>query len=378
MEQFYKNRNYPFIIAIWFVILLSTSCKKDDPVADPNQATIDRLKLAADSVIKNTTIPGLVALVVDHQKGINWLYAAGVSNTLTKAPMDVNHTFRIASNTKTFTGTLLLQLVDEGKIRLNDKLSEYFPQYPKSDSITIKMLCNMSSGINAYETDEWMNAVKANPLRVWAPGELADFAFSQPFLFSPGTGYQYINSNTIILGMIIEQVTGNTLESEITNRIINPLQLTNTAFHTSGTDLPGNHGRGYDFEEFGVTGDVTESYDLSMMWAAGSVHSTPRELQAYVEALVKGRFLSDTLQQRRLNDMITTSTISKYGLCLARLTSFYGHNGEVWGYTSSMWHSPKHDCTIIIYYNCDRISIYNPDNLAGKFLIILYGSIDNA
>jgi len=123
-----------------------------------------------------------VALVVDHQKGINWLYAAGVSNTQTRAPMDVNHTFRIASNTKTFTGTVLLQLVDEGKIRLNDKLSEYFPQYPKSDSITIKMLCNMSSGMNAHETDEWMNAVKANLLRVWAPGELADLAFSSLFI----------------------------------------------------------------------------------------------------------------------------------------------------------------------------------------------------
>lgn len=373
------KKNLLLLPATLLIIGISViSCKKNDTAADPNQATIDRLKLAADSVIKNTTIPGLVALVVDHQKGINWLYAAGVSNTQTRAPMDVNHTFRIASNTKTFTGTVLLQLVDEGKIRLNDKLSEYFPQYPKSDSVTIKMLCNMSSGINAYETDEWMNAVKANPLRVWAPGELADFAFSQPFLFSPGTGYRYTNSNTIILGMIIEQVTGNTLETEITNRIIKPLQLINTAFHTSGTELPGNHGRGYDFEEFGVTGDVTESYDLSNNWAAGSINSTPLELQTYVEAMVKGRFLSDTLQQRRLNDMITTGAISKYGLCLAKLTSFYGHNGEVWGYTSSMWHSVKHDCTIIIYYNCDLMSKYNPDNLAGKFLIILYGSIDNA
>ncbi|MEI6050375.1 MAG: serine hydrolase domain-containing protein [Bacteroidota bacterium] len=370
-----KKNQLTFVSVLLFTVFSLISCKKESAI-DPNQPFIDQLKLAADSVIQNTQVPGLVALVVDHKRGIDWLYAAGVSNKETNAPMDVNHTFRIASNTKTFTGTVLLQLVDEGKIRLNDKLSKYFPLYPKADSITIKMLCNMTSGIYAYEIEEWTNAVKANPLRVWAPHEFADFAFSQPFFFSPGTGWQYANTNTIILGMIIEQVTGNTLESEITNRIIKPLKFTNTAFHTSGSDLPGNHGRGYDFEQLEVTGDVTESYDFSMMWAAGAVHSTPRELQTYIEELVKGRFLSDTLQQRRLNDMITTSPISKYGLCLANLTSFYGHNGEVWGYTSSMWHSIKHDCTIIIYYNCDRMSTHNPDNLAGKFLIILYGSLD--
>lgn len=372
LKSFFTRLSLIIIVAVSF-----NSCKKES-IPDPNQPLIDQMKAVTDSIIENTRVPGIVALVVDHKKGINWLYAAGVSNTQTGAPMDVNHTFRIASNTKTFTGTVLLQLVDEGVIRLNDKLSAYFPQYPKSDSITIKMLCNMSSGINAYETDEWMNAVKANPLRVWTPSELAGLAFSQPFLFSPGTGYQYSNSNTIILGMIIEQVTGKTLESEVENRIIKPLQLNNTAFHTSGTELPGNHGRGYDFEEFGVTGDVTELYDLSNNWAAGSVHSTPCELQSYVEALVKGRFLSDTLQQRRLNDMITIDPYSKYGLCLHKLASFYGHNGEVWGYTSMMRYSLKHDCTIIIYYNCDRMSTNNPDSLFGKFLLILYGSYENS
>ncbi len=374
-----KKYKLTLISILLFMVFSFISCRKET-VTDPNQPLIDQLKLAADSVIKNTPVSGLVALVVDHKRGINLLYAAGVSNKETNAPMDVNHTFRIASCTKTFTLTVLLQLVDEGKVSLNDKLSKYYPEYQASDSITVLMLSNMTSGVSDYFNDDrWQNSMKTTPLRVWNPKEFADMSFSHPLDFRPGNGYRYSNVNTIIIGMIIEKVTGNTLESEIGNRIINPLQLVNSGFITNGTQLPGNHGRGYDFGELDLTGDFTESFDLSNCWAAGSVYTTPRELQIFIERLVKGGFLSDSLQYRRLNnDFSDISQIQSYGIGISKLASFYGHNGIIWGYLTSMYYSPSKDCTVIIYYNLCQPSSHVPDNLFGKFLLILYGSYLNA
>ncbi|NCA76801.1 MAG: class A beta-lactamase-related serine hydrolase [Alphaproteobacteria bacterium] len=361
------------LLFLMFVTLLSCSKKEEQPT-DPNQPYIDKMKSACDSVINNTPVPGLVALVVDNKKGIDWIYAAGVSDKVTGAPMDVNHTFRIASNTKTFTGTVLLQLVDEGKISLSDPLSKFFPEYPHSDSITVTMLANMSSGIFDYFDDEqWVNTIKNDPMHVWSPGEIVALAFSHPLLFTPGTQFKYTNTNTFLLGMIIEQVTGNLLETEITNRIIRPLGLLKTGFLPSGAGFPGPHGRGYDFGELGVTGDVTESYDISNTWAAGAVYSTPRELQKYIERLVEGGFLSDSLQDHRLNkDFQYMNPIRSYGLCLSKLETFYGHNGIVWGYVSSMYHSHERQCTVIIYYNLSQPATQLPDNLFGKFCRILY------
>ncbi|MFA6127174.1 MAG: serine hydrolase domain-containing protein [Bacteroidales bacterium] len=370
-----KKNLFFFTAIVLSGALLISSCKHD-PGPDPNQEQIDQMKTVTDSIIANTHVPGIVALVVDHKKEINWLYAAGLSDIPAKAPMNANYTFRVGSNTKTFVGTVLLQLVNEGKIQLNDRLSKYYPDYPKSDSITITMLCNMTSGIFNYtDAEEWVAQANDDPFRVWTPKELVDLGMSKDFYFQPGTGWTYSNTNTFIIGMIIEKITGHTLQSEIENRIIKPLQLTNTGFITSGPDLPGLHGRGYYSGEYVENEDMTEAFDLSWAWAAGSVYSTPRELQKYVETLVWGGFLPDSLQHRRLNDMINIAEGIDYGLCLARRGTFYGHNGGMPGFTSSMYHSNERDCTVIIYFNCDieAPEPIVPDMLLVRFLNILYG-----
>lgn len=362
------------LLLLVFPFLLVNGCKKD-PAPDPNADLIAQLKAVTDSVIQapNLHIPGVVALVVDHTKGINWLYKAGVSDIPQNLPMDENYTFRIGSNTKTMTGTVLLQLVDEGKLRLEDTLSKYFPTFPRADSITIKMLCNMTSGYYNYSTaPEFTDTLSANPTKVLLPMDLLNFAFAHDFYFPVGTGFHYSNTNTIILGMLIEQLTDQDLKTEITNRIYAPLALQNTGFLTSGTELPGTHGRGY-YEGSYVEGrDVTEMFDISWGWAAGSAYSTPFELQKYVERMVGGGYLSDSLQQRRLTDMVEFAA-GGYGLCLVRRGTFYGHNGGCPGFTSSMYHSIDKNCTVIIYFNC-QIDAYIPDNLFLRYVNIMYGA----
>lgn len=369
----FSNMKKNIFIRLTVLILAAfslASCDKE-PKIDQNQLFIDKMKAVTDSIIQNTHVPGIVALVVDHKRDIDWLYAAGYSDIPSKLPMDGSNIFRIASNTKTFTGTVLLQLVDEGKLSLSDKLSKFYPDFPNAESITIAMLCNMSSGINDYTGNPvWQNIASLNPSKVWTPAEIVNLAFAEEFSFNPGSGWQYSNTNTIILGMIIEKLTGNTLESEVENRIVKPLKLNNTGFLTSGMNLPGTHGRGYYAGEYEEDGDYTEFFDISSAWAAGSAYSTPRELQKFAEALVKGTLLSNTLHQRRLNEMIMLSPTVGYGLCLLKRGSFYGHGGAIPGFTSAMYHSIEKNCTVIIYFNC-QLEIH-PEDLYTRFVSILY------
>jgi len=363
----------PIVVLLMVSLMLVAGCKKNETPADLNQLLIGQMQAVTDSLIKNTQIPGIVALVVDHKRGIDWLYTAGLSDILNKLPMDGSYTFRIGSNTKTMVGTVLLQLVDEGKLALNDKLSKYFPAYSQSDSITVATMCNMSSGIfNFFEDQTWAKALADNPARVWAPHESVDAGLSHDLYYRPGTGWHYSNTNTFILGMLIEKLTGHSLQAEINNRIITPLGLTNTGLLTSGIALPGSHGRGYYAGSYAEGADVTEYIDASVFWAGGSGYSTPRELQKYVEELVVGGFLSDSLQHRRLTEnWVVNEMFSHYGLCLSHRGTFYGNYGDMPGFISSMYHSNDKNCTVIIYFNC-QLELKS-EFLFKRFMDILYG-----
>jgi len=372
-------RNFTFVLACGLISGLFLSCENTTTSNDTeNEQLVNRLEAAADSIVAHTHAPGVVALVSDNEHGIEWIYATGLSDIENNILANVNHTFRIGSNTKTMVGTVLLQLVDDGEISLDDKLSDYFPGYSKADSVSIRMLANMSSGIGNYtENDEWVVLVLADPLRVWQPVELVDYGFSLGYYFEPGTGFHYSNTNTILLGMIIEQLTGNSLQEELEERIFEPLELNQTGFLTAGVALPGTHGKGYYFGQYEPGEESTEVIDVSWAWAAGSVYSTVSDLQKYVERLVEGGFLSDELQEERLTDLSVVSTTPPeraYGLCLLRYQSFFGHNGGIFGYTSSMVHSREHDCSIIIWYNCQLDSDgIHPDQLLYEYIDILFG-----
>lgn len=329
------------------------SCKKDDNPSS-SETIENSIKTTLDSVITNTHVPGLVAGIWAPNEGINLEYTAGVANLETNASLSTDMIFRIGSNTKTMTITVLLQLVDEGLINLNDKLSGYIPDFPMGDEVTIEMLTNMKSGIFNYsESELFVNEIFSNPTKFWTTEELLSYAITNPYYFDPGTGFHYSNSNTIIAGKIIEIVTGNSLESNIRTRLIETLNLENTAYLIGGTEIPGNHSSAYYLGEYDPDApECSELFDISWGAAAGSAISKLSELKVYVEALTQGTFLSDTLQQHRLicHD-IGDPHGRKYGMGIMEYKGYYGHNGALPGYTSLMMHSPELNCTIIIWYN---------------------------
>ncbi|NOX87056.1 MAG: beta-lactamase family protein [Chlorobi bacterium] len=357
---------------VWFlaVSLLVGACKKDN---NNEPALTEILKAKCDSVVLNTNVPGMVVGVWDSEHDVNFVYATGIADVAQSIPMDDEMLFRIGSNTKTFTNTVMLQLVDDGLISTEDMLSKYVPDFPHSDEITMRMLGDMRSGIHSYtDTEEFYYEWLNNPLRVWTTDELLDISSKYPLLFEPGDSFNYSNSNTVMIGKVIEILTGNTLKQEIHRRIIDKLDLQHTTYHASGSDMPGHHAHGYFTDDFDPAWpDVTEAWDVSWAQAAGGMVSNIHDLKIYVEALVEGGLLSDSLQQLRLNSFYTIRGDSAYGIGLFKVHSFIGHNGGIEGYTSVMLHSLEKDATIIILYNC-KLSAHRPDDLFLEFLNTLY------
>ncbi|MBU4350258.1 beta-lactamase family protein [bacterium] len=344
---------------------------------EPEGKIEEELKILMDSVIAESHVPGLVAGIWAPDKGVSFIYTAGVSDLETNAPIDEDMIFRIGSNTKTFTITVLLQLVDEGLINLSDPLSKYLPEYPRADEVSIEMLTNMRSGIYNYSESEYFSSkMFEDPTLFWLPEELIAITEEHPYYFEPGTDFHYSNTNTIIVGEIIEMVTGNSLESEINKRIIDKLGLKNTSYLNGGVEIPGYHPKAYyagDYDPDFI--ECSEWLDCSWAGAAGSIVSNIFELKIYVEALVDGYFLSDELQQSRLKGHEMPGSNKKYGMGIFSYDNFYGHNGGYPGFTSLMMHSSERNCTIIIWYNC-QLDEATPTMLLPEVAKIIYPDIE--
>ena len=141
-------------------------------------------------------------------------------------PVTADDHIRIGSNTKTWTGTVILQMVEEGKLALDDPVSKYRANVPNGENITIEMLLNMRSGLFNYSTTYKMNHIlDTEPLRGWNQDDLLAIAFELPPYFEPNQGYRYSNTNTVLLGMIAEQIDGKQLETIFQDRIFAPLGL---------------------------------------------------------------------------------------------------------------------------------------------------------
>jgi D-alanyl-D-alanine carboxypeptidase len=371
MKQSY-TKTFPFIFVIF--IALFSSCKSDsasEPTGDNEIVT--ELNRVCDSIMTNSSLPGMVVGVWSKEKGISYVKGLGYSNLAPLEKMNPDYHFRIGSNTKSFVITTILQLVDEGKLLLEDKLSKYFPNFPDGDKVTLRMMCNMSSGINNYtETEEFAEQFMTNPLRKWMPQELVDLINNDVYHFEPGTDILYSNTNTVLLGMIIEQITGKSLEENITTRFIDKYELTKTIFPT-GHLMPDKYIHGYAniTDSLSFTDDVSETFDLSWGWAAGAIISDIYNTKKWVEMLIDGNMISDSLQQRRFTGKSLGVGIT-YGLAIfTRGFNMWGHNGGLPGYTSVMMHHRTLDLTIVVFCNWQNPEV-SPDNVFKRLVNVVY------
>lgn len=342
------------------------------PAADGTPPYVTALEPQLEQAITDNTISGAVVLI-RSPKG-NWTKAFGTQTWKGSDPVTVDDHIRIGSNTKTWTGTVVLQLVEEGKIALDDPVSKYRPDVPNGENITIAELLNMRSGLGNYTVDRELNEQNdTNPSRAWTPEELIAKGLAQPVAFAPGQGFLYSNTNTVLLGAIIEQLTGESLQQNFQTRIFDKLGLTRTSYPAADdASIPSPHPQGYtwatnvdtidssvlspEIQAAAKAGTLTpmDATDVNPSWAgaAGAGISTADDLATYVKALGGGGLLSPQMQQQRLDSLQPRDPADptvKYGYALAQFGPLYGHSGELPGFNSFMGYDPATDTTIVTW-----------------------------
>jgi D-alanyl-D-alanine carboxypeptidase len=218
-------------------------------------------------------------------------------------PVDPDVPWNIGSATKSFVAVVVLQLAEEGRIDLDAGIDRYLPDLTAADRITPRQLLNHTSGLHEYSDEP---AVLHHPLRQWTPAELVAVAEAAGRVGAPGGPHHYANTNYIVLGDIIEQVTGNPWADEVHTRITEPLGMTHTSLITD-TIAPG-----YNLID-GSLVDVTHASDPSVGGAAGALQSTSRDMLTFATALADGSLLSPELQAA-MQTFVPAEDLSQYGI----------------------------------------------------------------
>ncbi|WP_033797869.1 serine hydrolase domain-containing protein, partial [Bacillus pseudomycoides] len=289
-------------------------------VSSSLQTSTQRDRNSVKQVMRDTLqlgFPGILAKTFEGGK--TWSYAAGIADLRTKKPMKTDFRFRIGSVTKTFTATVVLQLAGENRLNLDDSIEKWLPGVIQGNGydgnqITIRQILNHTSGIAEYLRSK--DADMMNTKKTYTAEELVKIGLSLPPDFAPGKGWSYSDTGYVLLGILIEKVTGNSYAEEIENRIIEPLELSNTFLPGNSSVIPGtNHARGY-VQPDGASElkDVTY-YNPSIASSAGDMISTADDLNKFFSYLLSGKLL----KEQQLKQMLTTvptgsAEISGYGL----------------------------------------------------------------
>jgi D-alanyl-D-alanine carboxypeptidase len=374
------------------------------PAAKPAKqpAYAAKLRAAVPALMKESAIPGAVVLVESPGKG-NWSGTFGTAVFGKQVPMKIGDLFRIGSNTKTMTGTVILQLAEEGKLKLKDPISKFEPGVPNGRNITIQQLAEMRSGLYSYSFDPGFNkTLDTQPQKAWKPGELLKIAFRHKNKFAPGAQFEYSNTNIILLGLVIEKLTGETATKAFHERLFAPLGLKHTLLpELDDASIPGPHAQGY---MFGTNSSTIDSYALpeseqagaldgtvkpnlytddnpSWAWTAGGAISTPHELATYARALGTGKgLLSPRMQKVRLKSIrpLAPGAPVGYGIGIAQFApGIIGHDGQVPGFSSFMAYDSKTGDVIIIAVNLSASPVTGENaavEVAKGVLATLYGS----
>jgi D-alanyl-D-alanine carboxypeptidase len=317
---------------------------------------VAKLDQTASSEFEKAASPGAVVGVRTPQG--TWLKAYGVADPSTKAPMSTDMFHRIASVTKTFTGTVLLQLAEDGMVSLDDPISTYVPNVPQGDRITLAMLANMTSGLASYSSNTaFTDAYFADPTRAYTPQELLAAGISQPSLFAPGTSFNYSNTNTVLLGLVIEKVTGKTFGEVLQQKILTPLKLTTTSWPNGTPAFPDPHAQGFTLR--GPMASPSNpakatSWNPSWGWTAGELISTPKDMLTWVDALATGQgLLTPKDQAERLRSLPGPAG---YGLGFACANGWVGHTGDIPGYNTAAFYDTNSATSVIVTANSDIVS----------------------
>ncbi|MFD3943094.1 serine hydrolase domain-containing protein [Streptomyces sp. NPDC058579] len=300
-------------------------------------------------------IPGLVAGLWMPGKG-RYVRATGVADKVTGEPMSTDVFLRIGSETKTFTVTALMKLVDDGRIKLDDPIAKYIAGVPNGWKITLRNLAEMRSGLFPYTDDaDFQQDLLSDPSRYFSPHEVLAYGYKHKNPAEPGKVFQYSNSNLILLGLVVEKVSGHRLVDFLEKRVLRPAKLRHTLL-PEGPEFPEPHPRGYTNQT--LSGQVTDATDWnpSWAWAAGAMISNLEDLRRWARIVATGELLSPETQAQRLKFLPIGVPGTSYGLGIMNSGGWIGHNGSIPGYETVTVYLPSQKATLVLMLNTDITS----------------------
>lgn len=322
--------------ALSFLMLTCSAAAGTATSADPLGAKV-RAVVTAGS-------PGALVLVQDGSS--RFAEANGLAELDGRMRLRPGDRFRAGSITKTFVAVGALLLVRDGRLRLDDTVERWLPGLLPDDHVTIRDLLGHTSGLSDYAADEeFLRRTAREPRHLWTPRELVRTALRLGPAGPRGERFAYASTNYIVLGRVIERVTGRPIRAELRRRIFEPLALRGTTF-TPGALVRGRHVHGYaPSVHDGIVGSLATARDrseasASWAWAAGAIVSTASDLSRFLGALLGGRLLPP-----RLLAQMRPAPGTRYGLGLAAFPTpcgtAIGHTGNLLGTVSAAWSSPE-------------------------------------
>ncbi|KTD61869.1 serine hydrolase domain-containing protein [Legionella spiritensis] len=347
----------------------------------PNTTTA-QLRAITNQFRQQYGIPGIVSGIWVGGSG-QLIIEDGFADLSTPRLISRSDHFRIGSITKSFTVTVMLQLIEQELLQLNTPLSQFLPGL-QNDNATMEQLADMTSGIFNYTEDpDFVSEFISDLTRVWLPMQLVSIANTNLPYFPAGANWHYSNTNTVILGIIIEMITHNPIANEIIQRILTPLKLSQT-FYVNTVPMPEPFAHGYGFAPLE---DLTNTSPTSAA-ASGAMTSRLEDLHVWAIALGKGQLLSPAIQNIRIASLmpivfspcadtvpgrgpVNCPEYDKYGMGIGEIQGWIGHTGEFVGYSSLIMYNPQTDSTIVILMNIFGQGRHLPTTLFKEYLTVL-------
>jgi len=331
-------------------LLLARFAEAAEPTADV-AARIDPLF----SVVVQNNWPGGEVLVARDGR-IIFEKGYGYAQVESRTPFTDDTRFRIGSITKQFTSAAIFKLAEDGKLSIDDYLSKFIPDWPRGDEVTLRHLLTHTSGIHDFTAKPGFYEHVTEPITMEAL--IASFK-NDPYDFNPGEKYSYCNSGYVLLGHIVEKVSGESYSEYLRKTFFKPLGMKNTGVYRAGMSSLGE-AFGYSFTNGTMVRAV--NWDMSKVSTAGELYSTTHDLFLWNEAIFNHRVLSEaslktafTIGVLKLDDSTHPEDVgyacgwTRDWLNGAREIS---HGGELWGFGSYLLRLPDYNLTVVVLLNC--------------------------
>jgi D-alanyl-D-alanine carboxypeptidase len=321
------------------------------------EQVISQLRSDLYQTVSKDKLPGAV-LSIATSDGV-WAEGAGWADVEQKKLVKGSDRFRIASLTKMFVAVVCLQLEEDGILALNDKVADWLPKemggLPNGKQITIRQLLNHTSGLADPYGEAFVQAMKANPSHKWNPREVLEYLQGRDAAVSSGSFF-YSNANYLLLQLVIEKATKNTLAKEIRSRILDPLELKDT-FMEMQEPIPGGFVQGYqDWNGNSKLKNVMKPrVNDGLGFGDGGMVSTAADLTRFMRVLFGGGVLLNARSLAEMMTLVESDQRGGYGLGMRYMPTVWGeawgHSGKTMGFMSDIMYLPAHDLVIVVWTN---------------------------